>query len=159
VVDAALLLLDERPMHGYELLTELTDRSAGRWQPSPGTIYPALNRMIDEGLVEAEEVDGKRCFSLTDAGRARLAEYRETHDGEAEAPWDDPGTGQRGDLRGRMAELVGQVRQIGRFGSAEQSQQAAAVLDDARRKLYAILAAEATVEPGTGPDGERDEPA
>lgn len=151
VVDAILLLLAERPMHGYELITEMTERSAGRWQPSPGTIYPALGRMTEHGLVEGEEVDGKRRYALTDLGRDRLEAYRRTHD-ETDAPWDDPGTGRRGDLRGAMAELAGQVRQIARFGSPEQSAQAAAVLDDAKRRLYAVLAAEPTEEPADSGD-------
>ncbi len=138
-VEAALMLLDERPMHGYELIGEMSERSGGRWQPSPGTIYPALNRMEERGLIEAEEVDGKRRFTLTSDGRARVAEMREAP-GAGAAPWDDPGTGRRGDLRGRVAELVGQVRQIGRFGTPEQAEAAGTVLDDAKRQLYAILA-------------------
>ncbi len=127
-------------MHGYELISEMSERSGGRWQPSPGTIYPALNRMEERGLIEAEDVDGKRRFSLTDDGRARAAELRDSRD-DGTAPWDDPGTGRRGELRGRVAELVGQVRQIGRFGTPEQAEAAGKVLDDAKRQLYAILAA------------------
>jgi len=142
VVDATLLLLWERPMHGYELITEMTERSAGRWQPSPGTIYPALGRMAEHGLIESEEVDGKRRYSLTDRGRARLEQYRDEHGDDADAPWDEPGTGQRGDLRGRLAELAGQIRQIGRFGTPEQARQAGEVLRDATRRLYAVLAAD-----------------
>ena len=141
VVNAILALLDERAMHGYELITELADRSAGRWQPSPGTIYPALNRMEERGLVVGTDDDGKRRFSLTDAGRSRLAEYRDAA-ADGTEPWDDAGTGRRGELRGKVAELVGQVRQIGRFGTPEQSAEAGAVLDDATRRLYAIRAAE-----------------
>jgi DNA-binding PadR family transcriptional regulator len=143
-----LLLLDERPMHGYELITEMTERSAGRWEPSPGTIYPALNRMAEHGLVEATEIDGKRRYSLTGNGRERLDDYRRAHD-DADAPWSASGTGRRGNLRGKLAELSGQARQIGRFGSPDQSEQAGVVLDEAVRKLYAILAAEATPDTPT----------
>lgn len=145
VVEAALMLLDERPMHGYELIGEMSERSGGRWQPSPGTIYPALNRMEERGMVEAEEVDGTRRYSLTDKGRIRLADVVDSR-GERGAPWDEPGTGRRGDLRGKVAELVGQVRQIGRFGTPEQAEQAGKVLDDAKRQLYAILATEPAAE-------------
>ncbi|WP_162142006.1 PadR family transcriptional regulator [Ilumatobacter coccineus] len=147
---AALLLLDERPMHGYELITELEARSDGRWRPSPGTMYPALNRMEERGLVDVEEIDGKRQFSLTEAGRTRVAEYRDAKSDDEPAPWDDNGHGERGDLRGAMAELVGQARQIGRFGTPEQVEQAKSVLADTKRKLYAILAAEPDepAEPG-----------
>jgi len=142
IVNATLLLLDERPMHGYELITELESRSEGRWRPSPGTMYPALGRMEEHGLVESEELDGKKQFRLTDAGRRRLAEFRDARDDGAVDPWDDTGRGRRGDLRGHVAELVGQVRQIGRFGTPEQIERAADVLSDAKRTLYAILATE-----------------
>lgn len=142
VVNAIATLLEERPMHGYELITEMGERSNGRWQPSAGTIYPALHRMEDRGLIEGNDVDGKRQFTLTDTGRVRLAEMREAAGDDESAPWDEPGAGRRGDLRGTVAELVGQVRQIGRFGTPEQAEQASAVLDDAKRKLYAILATE-----------------
>ncbi len=142
------MLLDERPMHGYELISEMSERSGGRWQPSPGTIYPALKRMEERSLIEAEEVDGKRRFSLTDDGRTRAAEMRDMRE-DGTAPWDDPGTGRRGELRGRVAELVGQVRQIGRFGTPEQAEAAGKVLDDAKRQLYVILATPTTDDSDT----------
>lgn len=146
IVNATLLLLDEQPMHGYELITELESRSEGRWRPSPGTMYPALTRMEERGLVEAEEADGKKRFSLTDAGRSRLAEFREmAGDGEP-APWHDHGRGGRGELRGAVAELHGQARQIGRFGTPEQVEQAKQVFSNAKRELYAILATEPEAE-------------
>ena len=140
LLGAVLTLLDERPMHGYELITELEDRSEGRWRPSPGAMYPALKKMVMHDLITAEDVDGKRQFSLTDAGRERLAEVRAKRDDNAGEPWEQTGTGGRGELRGTVAELIGQARQIGRFGTAEQIEQARGVFDDAKRKLYAILA-------------------
>jgi DNA-binding PadR family transcriptional regulator len=144
IVDATLLLLDERPMHGYELITELETRSDGRWRPSPGAMYPALGRMEEHGLVESEEIDGKKQFNLTETGRERLAEYRELRGDDGVDPWNDAGSGRRGDLRGHVAELVGQVRQVGRFGTPDQIERAATVLTDAKRRLYAILATEAS---------------
>jgi hypothetical protein len=104
--------------------------------------------MTEHGLVEATEIDGKRRYSLTGAGRERLDDYRRSRD-DADAPWSASGTGRRGDLRGKLAELSGQARQIGRFGSPDQSEQAGVVLDEAVRKLYAILAAEATPDTAT----------
>ncbi len=142
ILDATLLLLDERPMHGYEIITELESRSDGRWRPSPGAIYPALGRMQEHGLVEADEVDGKKQFRLTASGRERLTEYRSAQGDDTVEPWNDTARGPRGDLRGHVAELVGQVRQVGRFGTPEQIEQAATVLTDAKRRLYAILATE-----------------
>ena len=156
---AILTLLDERSMHGYELITELDQRSGGRWRPSPGAIYPALGRLEDEGLLTSTEDDGKRRFTLTDRGREALAELRRRQGDEASAPWDDPGTGRRGDLRRQVVELVSQVRQIGRFGSPDQVDRAGTVLADTTRRLYQILASPeeappaAAGDPGDGGEG------
>jgi DNA-binding PadR family transcriptional regulator len=140
--NAVLTLLAEQPMHGYELITELESRSEGRWRPSPGAMYPALARMEEHGLVASEELDGKRQFSLTEAGHERLAEFLDSQDDDAAAPWEDSGTGGRGDLRRSVAELMGQARQLGRFGTAAQIDRATEVFADAKRKLYTILAEE-----------------
>lgn len=152
IVTATLLLLDEQPMHGYEIITELESRSDGRWRPSPGTMYPALSRMAEHGLIDAEETDGKKRFSLTADGAARLAEYRDAKGADDPDPWNDTGHGERGDLRGAVAELVGQARQIGRFGTPDQVEQAKEVFADAKRKLYAILAAEPAGESSESSD-------
>jgi predicted transcriptional regulator len=75
---AILLLLSEQPRHGYEILTELADRSDGQWQPSPGSIYPVLKRLARDGLVVSSHEDGKRVFTLTDEGRAVVAAERDS---------------------------------------------------------------------------------
>ncbi len=137
---AVLTLLDERPMHGYELITELEERSGGRWRPSAGAIYPALTKMEARGLVTSEEIDGKRRFTLTPQGQEALAELRASRTADAPAPWEESGRGSRGDLRGHIAELAGQARQLARFGTSAQIDRAVDVFDDAKRKLYAILA-------------------
>jgi len=137
---AIFTLLEERPMHGYEIITELEARSDGRWRPSPGSVYPTLDRLEDRGALTSTEVDGKRQFALTDRGRQLLTEIRDAQ-GEGEpAPWNQSGTGGRGDLRRLVSELGGQVRQVARFGSPEQRAAATEVLEDTKRKLYAILA-------------------
>jgi DNA-binding PadR family transcriptional regulator len=125
-------------MHGYELISALEDKSGGRWKPSPGSIYPALRRLEHRGFVTStEDDDGKRRFELTDIGRERVAAHRAAgHD----APWDEHGLGQQGDLRRAIAELVGPARQIGRFGSEEQTTRAVTVVKDATARLYRILA-------------------
>jgi DNA-binding PadR family transcriptional regulator len=135
---AILALLAERPMHGYELIAALDDKSGGRWKPSPGSIYPALRRLEHRGFIAATESDDeKRRFELTDAGRARVAEQRDAgHD----APWDEHGLGHHGDLRRAVAELVGPARQIGRFGTDDQTSAAVTVVKDATARLYRILA-------------------
>ena len=143
VRDAVLVVLAERPMHGYELITELEARSSGRWRPSAGSIYPALTRMERDGLVAAEEVEGRKVFSLTASGR----EVGEALDVEGTDPtparWRDAGDG-HGALRSLPAEITGQARQLRRFGSAEQVERAAALLEDVKRELYAILASGST---------------
>ncbi len=137
---AILTLLDERPMHGYELITELETRSEGRWRPSPGAMYPALEKMEAHGAVTSTDADGKRQYALTEHGRQMLAEIREAQSDDTDEPWNQSGTSGRGDLRRLMSELGGQVRQVGRFGSDEQRAAAIVVLDDAKRKLYEVLA-------------------
>lgn len=140
VRDALLVVLAERPMHGYELITELEVRSSGRWRPSPGAIYPALTRMEKEGLVTAEAVGDRKVFSLTDEGR----ELREALDVDGvDRPPD--GWGEAGDphgaLRSLPAEITGQARQLRRFGSPAQIERAVALLEQVKRELYVVLAA------------------
>jgi DNA-binding PadR family transcriptional regulator len=124
-------------MHGYELISTLEERSGGRWKPSPGSIYPALGRLEQRGLISATEIDGKRRFELTDDGRARAAEHDEAG---GPAPWDDHGLGRHGELRRAIAELAGPARQIGRFGSPDQIAKAVAAVKETTATLYRILA-------------------
>jgi len=153
---AVLTLLDERPMHGYEIITELETRSEGRWRPSPGAVYPALEKMEAHGAVTSTDIDGKRQFALTDRGRQLLAEIREAQDDDSPAPWNQSGTGGRGEMRRLISELGGQIRQIARFGNTEQRDAATAVLEDTKRKLYEILAAP-SANPNPNPDPDPDE--
>lgn len=140
VRDALLVVLAERPMHGYELITELEARSSGRWRPSPGSIYPALTRMVEQGLLAAEVVDEKKVFSLTAQGR----EVREALDVDDADPtpdrWREAGGDAHGALRALPAEITGQARQLRRFGSPDQVERAAALLEGVKRELYALLA-------------------
>ena len=97
-----LLLLETEPMHGYELIQQIQDKSGGVWVPSPGSIYPALQQLEDEGLVAFERVDGRKTASLTEAGRA----YVEEHRAELGAPWDDVSGGVSGEAR-QLRDLIG----------------------------------------------------
>ena len=133
---SVLRLLAERPMHGYELITEFEERSGGRWRPSPGSVYPLLAQLEDEGLVRSVEDDGRRRYEVTDAGRSWLDE----HGDDTGLPWERWTPGGRGDLRRLGGEIYGQLRQIGRFGSADQLERAAEILKRARTDLYALLA-------------------
>lgn len=139
-VRASLLaLLDEKPMHGYDLIRELEERSGGMWRPSPGSIYPTLQLLEDEGLVTAQEQDGKRVHSITDAGKRELAERRERQ-GDA-APWEVGSLGEGIDrLRQAMFQTGAAAMQVARAGSDPQRTEAAEILSEARKKLYALLA-------------------
>jgi DNA-binding PadR family transcriptional regulator len=138
---AILALLEERPMHGYEMIQELEERSEGMWRPSAGSIYPTLSLLEDEGLIAGEEHEGKRRFALTDAGREAAAKRAE----DRPPPWEQAAEG-AGDERHEMANAIRQfwpaVVQIMRVGSPDQVERAKAILDDARKQLYAILAEE-----------------
>jgi len=139
---AVLSLLAERPMHGYQIINEISERSGGTWKPSAGSVYPTLQLLSDEGLIEADEQNGRKTYSLTEAGRAVASESS-----EAPAPWvATPGKdGHRNDPRFTAlpkagVDLAAAAAQVGRSGSPEQVQAAIDVLDEARRKLYSILA-------------------
>lgn len=137
VAEGVLLVLADGPMHGYELIAELEQRSEGRWRPSPGAMYPALGRLESRGLIAGVgDEEGKRRYELTDEGRQRV----ERRDPDAPLPWTEEMGGSGGSLRSAVAELVGQAKQIGRFGTPEQQAAAAEVLADAKRRLYAVMA-------------------
>jgi len=135
---AILALLAERPMHGYQIIQEITDRSGGVWAPSPGSVYPTLQHLEDEGLVTVDTTEGKKVFSRTDAGRA-ANDAR----GATTAPWEevgrDVGEGLL-DLRDALGQVAGAVRQIARGGTPAQVAAAGRVLGETRRSLYRILA-------------------
>ncbi|APE17975.1 PadR family transcriptional regulator [Mycobacterium sp. WY10] len=133
---AILKLLAERPMHGYEMIQEIAERSQDLWKPSPGSVYPTLQLLVDEGLIVSGESEGsKKLFELTDEGRA-AAEKIET------APWDeitegaDPG---QVNIRAAVGQLFGAVRQAAFAANAEQQQRIVDIVNNARREIYQIL--------------------
>jgi DNA-binding PadR family transcriptional regulator len=134
-----LSLLADKPMHGYDLIRELEQRSGGMWRPSPGSVYPTLQLLEDEGLVTGQEQDGKRVYSMTEAGRAELEERRER--GGDGAPWEFGPVGEGlTQFRDAVAGLAAAVVQIARTGTDEQRAKAAEILADARKRMYAVLA-------------------
>ena len=138
---AVLLLLSEEPRNGYALMQEIEERSDGVWRPSPGSIYPALSQLEDEGLVEATKEGAGRVFALSDSGRAHVEERRE----ELGEPWKAVSGGypkEAGELRDLMMQLGAAAMQVVQAGSAEQRQRAVDLLAEARRGLYRILAEE-----------------
>jgi DNA-binding PadR family transcriptional regulator len=138
-VRAALLtLLAEEPRNGYQLMQEIERRSEGVWRPSPGSVYPALQQLEDEGLVRSDESDGRKLFHLTDAGR----EAAEAAGAEG-APWDAASESVDADAWQlfNVARQVGMaIFQIAQVGTAEQLASAREILTNARRSLYGILA-------------------
>jgi DNA-binding PadR family transcriptional regulator len=142
---AVLSLLAEQPMHGYQIITELAGRSGGAWQPSPGSIYPTLQQLADEGLVTVSESDGRRTFSLTDAGREEL----ERASAGRRPPWEGfagEGGDEASDLRERAAQVMAAAAQVAAAGSDRQIDAAASLLTDCRRALYRLLAEEEAEE-------------
>src|SRR6266540_3829206 len=129
---AILALLAERPMHGYEMIQELTNRTGGVWRPSPGSVYPALQMLEDEGLISSQETEGKRLFSLTEAEQ-----------GPSQAPWDEVTEGvdpTNLKLRDTAFQVGAAVMQVATAGSEDQKGKALEVLTEARRRIYSILA-------------------
>lgn len=134
---AVLLILAEEPMHGYQLMQAISDRSGGRWNPSPGAIYPTINQLEDEGLVTVTAESGRRLVTLTDEGRERVESLRSS----AADPFESVGARRSGeDLRNLLQQLHGAAREVARSGDDAQVQAAATILRDARRSLYLLLA-------------------
>ncbi|AGB26183.1 putative transcriptional regulator [Mycobacterium sp. JS623] len=133
---AILKLLAERPMHGYEMIQEIGERSQNLWRPSPGSVYPTLQLLVDEGLIAGAESEGsKKLFELTDEGRA-AAEKVET------APWDEITEGAEPghvNLRAAIGQLMGAVAQSAHTANEEQQERIVDIVNNARREIYGIL--------------------
>ncbi|ANE78863.1 PadR family transcriptional regulator [Mycobacterium adipatum] len=136
---AILTLLTERPMHGYEMTQEIAARSNDLWKPSPGSVYPTLQLLVDEGLITPTESEGsKKTFELTAEGRTAAAAI-ET------APWDeiaedaDPNAV---NLRAALGQLFGAVGQAAHAASSDQQQRILDIVNTARREIYQILGEE-----------------
>ena len=136
---AILKVLAEQPMHGYQIIQELSQRSGGLWRPSAGSVYPTLQLLADEGLVSSSEAGGKKVFTLTEAGTAAAAELA-----EEPAPWDVAAA--TGDQNGMLAlreaggRLASAVMQVARSGDKGHIKATIEILDSARKRVYALLA-------------------
>jgi DNA-binding PadR family transcriptional regulator len=144
---AALLLLAEEPRNGYQIMQEVQERSGGIWSPSPGSVYPALAQLEDEGLIRTQDSDGRKLFAITDDGRALLDE----RGSERPAPWEQSGDEAVGmhELGRLMREVAHAFAQVMRTGSEGQITKAAGVLAGTRRDLYRILA-DGDIDTGAG---------
>jgi DNA-binding PadR family transcriptional regulator len=139
VRSAILALLREGPLNGYQIMSEIEERSGGAWRPSPGAVYPALSQLADEGLIAAAESGGRRAYSLTDAGR----EYVEQNPDLARGAWESMAQQEAWQMPGLFAEaarLGGGIVQIAHAGTPEQVRAAERLLERTRRDLYGILA-------------------
>ena len=147
---AILVLLTEGPMHGYQVIQELTDRSGGMWRPSPGSVYPTLQLLEDEGLVRSEEVDGKRVFHLTAAGAAEAAKRRE---GSA-TPWEVGAGGESFfELRNLGFGVVAAVMQVVQTGDEALIAKAMDILAATKRSIYLLLAGDEGRAPAASAPG------
>jgi DNA-binding PadR family transcriptional regulator len=137
-------------MHGYQIIQEIGERSGGSWRPSPGSVYPTVSQLADEGLVRSEKAEGRSVIHLTDAGRAYVDEHRE----ELDAVWNTAAAEDGfSALREAGRGLAGAVAQVAQVGRDEQVAEAVRLLDDTRRRLYLLLAGEETAGPSTD-DGD-----
>ncbi|HEV3319853.1 MAG TPA: PadR family transcriptional regulator [Solirubrobacteraceae bacterium] len=144
-------MLAEEPRNGYQIMQEIEERSDGVWRPSPGSVYPALQQLEDEGLIRAGERDGRKHYELTDAGST----YVQERSAEAPAPWEQM-SGDVSDQAHELGRLIREVAsaftQVVKTGSEAQMGEARKVLTTARKDLYRILADGDSGED----DGERD---
>jgi len=144
---AILALLAEEPMHGYQIITELTERSGGVWRPSPGSVYPTLSALEDQGLVTADTSEGRRVFQLTAEGRAEAEAA-----GDGPTPWEEAAGGDRSvpEMLGLMVQVVKATKQVAQAGTPGQIKTVGEILSDTRRKIYLVLADGDTPEPADG---------
>jgi DNA-binding PadR family transcriptional regulator len=138
---AVLVLLDEGPMTGYALMGEIERRSDGAWRPSPGSVYPTLALLEDEGLIRPQPGEGRTPYELTDEGKAHVEEHRE----QLGEPWTKSAEGfgeSRLEVRSQIGQLGAAAFQVAMAGDDAQIERAKEILAQARRDLYRILADE-----------------
>ena len=141
---ALLAALGDGPGHGYELINRLEERSGGVWRPSPGSVYPTLQMLEDEGLVRSEEREGKRVYELTEAGRTEAAESSPADDFAEHGPGRHRGframrtAGEK--IGPVLAPLVMAVRQLSMTANEDQMERGREILRRATKELNQILA-------------------
>jgi DNA-binding PadR family transcriptional regulator len=136
--EAILSLLAEQPANGYALMQQVSERTEGEWSPSPGSVYPTLAQLVDEGLIIAEDTEKGTDYALSDAGRAHVADHAE----EIAGVWEGSaqGSASRMAMRDSVSALMGVLQQFRHAATDDQRQRAVEQLDETRRALYRILA-------------------
>ncbi|MFL6028298.1 MAG: PadR family transcriptional regulator [Friedmanniella sp.] len=141
-----VLATSPEPINGYQVIQQIAERSNGAWKPSPGSVYPTIAQLQDEGLVE-DAPTGRKTLQLTDTGKEHVRDHAE----ELAAVWqpfDEEGPEESGDLRQVIGQTVGAIIQVVSTGTPDQREKAVEILADTRRRLYGLLA--------EGPDAESD---
>jgi DNA-binding PadR family transcriptional regulator len=128
-----LEVLEKGPRHGYDIISELEQKSGGRYRPSPGSVYPTLQLLEDGGYATSETVDGKRVYTITDAGRALLK-------GKAPEVELDPDRVDEDDLRSAFFKLSEAVKQAVNVAGRDEQEKLREILTRARREIYKLLA-------------------
>ena len=141
---AILDVLSQEPMNGYQIIQQISERSGGGWKPSPGSVYPTVQQLEDEGLVEGVDTEGRRLLKLTAEGERWVLE----HPDELKATWRPfdatfeerfPTEGAT-DLKPIAGQVMGALWQVMMHGTAQQKAEAADILGETRRRLYGLLA-------------------
>ena len=130
------------PINGYQVIQQIAERSNGAWRPSPGSVYPTIQQLQDEGLVETDEERGRRTLRLTDAGRAHVADNADELAG-VWTPFESrrrEEAGESAGLKPEIGQVMGAVWQIVTTGTEQQRRDAVEILVETRRKLYGLLA-------------------
>jgi DNA-binding PadR family transcriptional regulator len=137
---AVLALVAEQPRHGYEIIQEIAERTSGAWRPSPGSVYPTLSQLEDEGLVRVEQADGRRIVHLTEEGTRYVDEHREELDAVWTSVSQDAPDDEAGRLWEQLAQLHAAAHQVMAAGTPEQITTATETLAEARKSIYRLLA-------------------
>jgi DNA-binding PadR family transcriptional regulator len=147
---AILAVLADEPLNGYQVIGQIAERSGGAWRPSPGSVYPTISQLEDEGLIESDDERGRRTLRLTEDGRTYLADHADEV-AAVWAPFDDDGEPKQAgkgesrapdfsSLKPELGRVMSAVWQIISTGTEQQRRDAIGVLVEARRHLYGILA-------------------
>jgi DNA-binding PadR family transcriptional regulator len=151
-----LALLTEGPRTGYQIMSDIEERSQGAWRPSPGAVYPALQLLADEGLIIGDEAGGRRTYRLTEAGQEYVTANPEMARGawESMAGADDFGPGDLPRLFGEAARLGAAIAQLAHAGTPDQIRAAERLIKRTRRELYEVLAGDEDTDDTTGDEAD-----